>query len=373
MKESDRGVINFETGSCEETVDSCLEEIAKKLKRVRNPWTGNKRKMVIELFQSFEVISPGYDSILDLFAGSGMVSMAAKLLGRRALSNDLMTFSYFSLRAFVENNEPLSDEERDFLSRNKSNSVDDFVLNNYTGNVDASQEDRFTPWEAEFLDNYYANAVELFGSSSNPKFCLAIVYILHYVMQNCFLGGRLNYGQVLASLEHRLDHTKTKNPEKGMNFMKLPKTMIVSRFERDHRAWNRDASELLIHEKPQADICYIDPPYGAEQSDYAKMYAFFEEYIYRKPISELEHLNSSSKFVKAKDYYSHFCTLLDQADYLPILVFSYNESSWCKIKDLKDTIEGHDREVLVKEVDYAYQYRKNRSSSKEYIITAVKR
>ena len=57
---------------------------------------------------------------------------------------------------------------------------------------------------------------------------------------------------------------------------------------------------MIDQEKPQADICYIDPPYGGSQSDYAKMYAFFEEYIYRKPVDELKHLHMSDGFVKAK-------------------------------------------------------------------------
>jgi len=368
MKIYSNSEINFDTGRCEQTLDTTLPIIAEKLRVIKNPWTGNKRKLIVDLFLTLNKHNIEFDSMLDLFSGSAMVSIAAKMLGKKVLTNDMMTYAYFNARTFVENNDvSLSEEDKKKLFETPKK-CGTFVVERYHKDVK-----RFTLEEAKFLDGYYARVCDLFGNplDGDIKSAMAIVYILHHVMESCFVGGRLNSGQVLAQLDHRLAHPRNNSSGMVFNSRSVACPVIhVEESSQKHRCFNQDALSLLLNKKPEVDMAYIDPPYGGQQSDYAAMYAFFEEYIYQKPLNELSHLNNSSKFSKAKGYYDHFVEVMDASSYIPKLVFSYNDSSWCKIEDIESTIKKFRSKVIIDQVDYEYQYRDKKGSSSEYIIVA---
>lgn len=112
-------------------------------------------------------------------------------------------------------------------------------------------------------------------------------------------------------------------------------------------------------------IAYIDPPYGGQSSDYPKLYSFLEEYIYMKPLNEIEKIQKFNRYAKAKGYEEQFIEFLDALDktqLFDIWVLSYNESSWKPIEEIIELLKKYKPNVIVKKREYQYNYRKNEIS-----------
>lgn len=367
MKQPDRGEIDFETGKCVITLQSNLACFAENLKRIRNPYTGNKRKLLIDLFTAIDNKGWKFDTFVDVFSGSGMVAAAARHLGKNVVANDLSPYAYFNARFFLEVDEELDQEDIKWLTEKWH---DDYLANPLYGFVKKNYAERFAPSEVEWLDKVRFNTyLYLPGGTTgyNPKAVLADLSVLHYVMDHCFVGGRLNKGQVLAELGHRVSHQR--NQGKLMSFKDIDWLKPWIKGQRG-TALNMDALQLfeyLEQIKYEADIAYIDPPYGGQQSNYAEMYKFFNDYLGGMPEGSEK---QAERFVKTKGYNEQFADLLDAATKIPRLVFSYNDSSWCKIEDIVESIKRFRKDVSVEEVDYSYGYRDQSDPAKEYIILA---
>jgi adenine-specific DNA-methyltransferase len=70
------------------------------------PYIGNKRKLLRLLEQAIQRTSAKTGTFLDLFAGSGVVSRMAKLLGYRVVSNDWEPYAQAINRCYVACNRP---------------------------------------------------------------------------------------------------------------------------------------------------------------------------------------------------------------------------------------------------------------------------
>lgn len=337
---------------------------------VQNPYVGNKRQIIWKITAALRAEEVEYQSVFDLFSGSAVVSLFMKLLGKRVFSNDLLTSSYYNALVFVENTDvTLSNDEIDFLLGNKNSNKTDFVRSKYSN--------RFTPQEAEFLDNYRANIDTLSNEfvstlEDEPlrqvdiKRALCFVMIEHYIMEKCFLGGRLNSGQILAKLDHRIAHGRNDG-----NTMKFALTAPRLFKGIPGQSLNKDATEAL-QEAIDADLLYLDLPYGGDQSDYAQMFRFNEEYVFGKPLDELPHIANSKKFVSKKDYRQNFIDLLSHAKRFPCWAISYNNSSWTDMTDVEQILKDCGRQVKVIPMDHEYKYRskENRSDATEYLLIA---
>jgi adenine-specific DNA methylase len=367
--------IDFETGGQSEDFIALMRNAQQDLYRLDNPYVGNKRKIVVDIAHALHEAEVEFDSVLDVFSGSGVVGLFFKILGKEVHSNDLLTSSFYNALAFVENEENLSLTEKEllFLCTNDSSHKGDFVQKNY--------EDRFTWDEGLFLDKYRCN-IDLMIEEQNrllaidPGFDLnsaqrwletkkahAFVTMQNYVMKHCFLGGRLNSGQILAKLDHRLDHKRNNGAEMGFKLEPLPVFP-----GRRCLADNLDCL-LFLKNAPAVDLAYLDPPYGTDQSDYASMFAFCEEYIYSAPLDTLPHLNTSKKFTNRKTFEPHFREVLDLASKkAKTLAISFNDSSWATVNEIENILKEYKKDTTVVNIDHNYKYRKDRSDQTEYLI-----
>ncbi len=330
------------------------------LSKFQNPYVGNKRKMLCDIALSiYDYVSfDEVDSVCDLFAGSGVVGAFFKKINKTVYSNELLYSSYANLVYFLHGyNFKINDEEIKFLLNNQSHN-DGFIERQYAGK-------RFTIKESQFIDNYYKNTQLLFNKKE--QFLVANAILLQFIMSYCFLGGRLNNGQIIASLEHRLEHQRNNNLE--LNFNKISPTYI-NYPEKESFIFNNNVFDFLSNIDRKIDLFYIDPPYGGSQSDYAYMYSFFEEYFARKPIDQIEYLSESANlFINSKSYQDSFNNLMERLPQNSIWVLSYNDLSWSDINNIESSIKKYRKEALIKEINYDYKYRsKNNSSGKEYII-----
>lgn len=380
--------IDFETG--ESKIDSISErrQIQDQLYRLDNPYVGNKRGILVDIADALDKNDVKFEQVIDLFSGSGVVSTFFKLLGKTVVSNDLLTSSYYNAVAFSENNTfVLNDAEREWLCKNDNPNKGDFVRTAYA--------DRFTPEEALFLDNYRANvdtfidqsfAAALHASRTSPfgpnsgvlarsieiAKAVCILTVEHYVLNRCFLGGRLNKGQVLADLDHRLAHDRNKGDSMRFTLDPLP---FYPYLEEDlgTTAYNLDALAAAAQARsayPGLDFAYIDPPYGGPQSDYTQMFAFCEEYVYGAKIDTLPHLDVCKKFVTKKDYEKNFRDVLDAMKWVPTWGISYNATSFKDIEGIKSLIGDYKKDIVLVDIAHEYRYRKDRGEASEYLIIA---
>jgi hypothetical protein len=262
------------------------------------------------------------------------------------------------------------------------------VRDNYIGT-------RFTEEEAETLDRWLRNleiqhgdrpiaeivefyndkdyAAENFGErfKSEPHrsdahlFAQEAIMLMHFIVRTTDLGGRLNNGQVVARVDHRIEN-------KGRTFVERDIRPYKLHFDNGLTsvATRMDAIDLLkTFNLDNVDLVYIDPPYGGDQSDYAKMYEFFEDYL---GFTSIHNEWEKNRFAKSKTYAESFDELLSLLPKQAPWVFSYNDSSWASGEEIKDQIGKFDRSrVVMHEVDYEYQYRaKDNSSGTEYVIVA---
>ncbi|MFA5598970.1 MAG: DNA adenine methylase [Phenylobacterium sp.] len=364
MKDYSPIEIDFNKNECAETFDSKILFICNQIKTLKNAYVGNKSKLLYEIFAFLKYNNIQYNNVLDLFSGSAYVSLAMKMFGKNVVSNDILASSYLYAKAFVENNSiELTQDEKKYLLTNTSICESAFVSNNFN--------DRFTVNECFFLDRFYDNVQSIFKHDKDKQ-ALAFSSLFIFILNYAFVGGRLNNGQVLAKLDHRLSHSRNKGYE--IPFAKL--FWYYFKSSGTGKAYNMDAIDFLRNMKNKVnkiDLVYLDPPYGGGQSDYAKMYNFFEQYL--KQSDTLLNDNQLARFAKKKDYEFSFDLLLFELDKWDVdtWLLSYNDSSWASLDKIIQKVEKY-KKVIVRDVQYHYKYRdKENAAGSEYLILADRR
>lgn len=356
-----------------------------KVRIINNPYTGNKKKMLITIYSSLIKNNIKTDTFLDLFSGSSVVGLFFNILGSEVDSNDLLSFPFITSVSFLENkNVYFTKNEINHLF-SSNNSIEGFIFNNYT---ELSENRKFTKKEAVWLDSFRQKLSEMYGfidekitqstakngfqrDSDFYKSCMGMTYVINYVLSQCHIGGRLNKGQVLADSDFRLKRNSHIDYNGEMTFSDL----FIPNFNFDKEkkccSYKTDAIELLANNNKKYDCIYIDPPYGGSQSDYSFMYKFCEEFIMNKKIEDIEYIKNARNFNNSNEYEKHFNSLLFSLPMDSSWVFSYNDSSWLDVNGICSFIEKFKNKIIIEEIDYNYQYRKNsKSRGKEYLIIA---
>lgn len=390
-------------------VDSA-RQIQFKLGSIRNSYVGNKRKILPDLAEilykhELHTKIPG-GKVLDLFAGSSFVGYLFKGLGAAVWSNEILASSFLNAVCFIENDDikidcaalnrllrvrkdaagPASRQIGVRFTEREAQVLDSFLLNmgdegfpvDYCAKMAAIVEDSkactsklrtfgMSPQERAITEGGMCvkSLVEFSGRRLIYRRCFYALMVIHYVMNHCYVGGRLNGGQILAKLDHRLEHDRNQGHE--MSFKRILPYNLPFSNGKACVATKMDAIELLKAHEPDVDIVYIDPPYGGEQSDYGNMYSFFEEYLGFP--QEL----GSDRFTKNKTYDQSFNELLSHLPKNAVWIFSYNDDSWANLDTIVSCIKQFgNRQVLPEKIAYEYNYRsKEKASGKEYIIVAL--
>ena len=256
---------------------------------------------------------------------------------------------------------------------------------------------KFDKWFRKYVNDFIKA-----GDASNPdayeskmKRAAFFANIQQHVLRDCFVGGRMHHGQVLAEVDPRLDHQKNQLKRhwtnEGSSEMNFDSQQGVLRRPGEGLKWwtfadinmpgsclavNMDVVRLLKSDFCKVDCVYFDPPYGGQSSDYATMYRFLEEYIYGDTLENLPHIaEHAHRFIKKRSYEDSFVEMLEAAKNIPLWLFSYNDSSWKGIDYITDILRQYKGEVITEVLtsDYRYLYRKvqgRKTQSTEYLIIA---
>jgi DNA adenine methylase len=307
-------------------------------------YMGSKAKLIERIWESIEDLK--FDSFLDGFSGSGVVSYFAKTKEKKVISNDFLRFCFHYTHALIENNEVvLEDSDLDFLLTAKSKHSR-FIEKTFRGLY-------FEEDENKFLDKTRKNINDL---KSPFKKSLALAALSRACFKKrprgvfTYVGARYDDGRkdIRKTLEeHFIDNVHAFNNAVFDNGM-------------ENKAFNKDIYSL----RQKADLVYFDPPYLSLKSDndYTRRYHFVEGLVREWQDLTIQEHTSTKKFARTPSKFDSKATIYGAFDSLfskykdSIIVLSYSSNCIPTKTEMIALLKKYKRKVQVVELDYKYSF-----------------
>lgn len=324
---------------------------------------GSKSKLLSEIWavaSQFE-----FDTVIDLFSGSGIVGYMFKAQGKSVISNDYMAMSATFTKAMIENNNVILPLEEAKELLNKKKETDHFVVDTFSGLY-------YTDEENEEIDVLRTNIAAI---REPYKHAIAMSALIRACTKKrprgifTYTGDRYNDG--------RKDLQKTLEQQ----FLEAVDAINKAVFDngKSNKSKHGDAMELRA-EHP--DLVYIDPPYYSPLSDneYVRRYHFVEGLARDWKGVEIQENTLTKKF---KSYPTPFSTRKGAADAFDklfkkfsksILIVSYSSNSLPTQDEMVALMAKHKEHVEVIPIDYTYSFgnqkeaKTNRNKVQEYLF-----
>lgn len=323
---------------------------------------GSKRKLLKNIWNAASLFK--YDSVLDLFSGSGVVSYLFKANGKTVFSNDYMRMCCTFSKAMVENNHvTLSQSKAKELMKPVKN--DSFVETTFKGLY-------FSDHENELIDFIRTNIMAL---SDEYERAIAMTALIRACMKKRPRGLFTYVGQ-------RYDDGR-KDLKKSFEEQFLENVVAVNdavyNNGKNNRSYNQDSLSLRLN---TPDLVYIDPPYYTPKSDneYVRRYHFVEGLARNWEGVDVQYDTKTKKFksyptpfAKKDSAKQAFEELFNQyAD--SILIVSYSSNSLPNRYEMVSLLKNIKQTVKVLPIEYRYsfgnQVKESRSKVKEYLFVA---
>jgi DNA adenine methylase len=327
-------------------------------------YMGSKQKLLQHISESVKDLE--FDSVIDLFSGSGIVGYMFKAQGKKVVSNDHMHMSYTFTKALVENNSITLDSARvkELLTKNPDS--DKFVQKTFKGLY-------FTNTENILIDNIRANIKLL---DNEYEAAIAMSALIRACTKKrprgifTYVGDRYDDGRkdLQTSLrQHYIDAVEAINKAVFDNGKK-------------NEARNSDAMKLKPLKK---SLVYIDPPYFTPKSDaeYVRRYHFVEGLARDWEGVEIQEHTMTKKF---KGYPTPFSTQVGASNAFDllfkrfsesVLLVSYSSNSLPSLDEMVALMSKYKEHVEVIPVDYKYSFGNqknkvgdNRNTVQEYLF-----
>ena len=320
-----------------------LSEQAKRFPTTR--YMGSKNKLLPHISAVADQFE--YETFVDLFAGSGVVSYQFKSDGKRVVTNDYMAMSATFAKAMIENNGILLEPEiaQNLVANIKDN--DGFVRNTFAGLY-------FSDAENELIDSLRVGISQL----RNPyKRAIGMSALIRACLKKrprgifTYVGNRYDDG--------RKDLTTSFKDQ----FLDAVDAINASVFDngQTNRVRHGDAMSLA----PVRDsLVYMDPPYYSPLSDneYVRRYHFVEGLARNWEGVEIQANTVTKKF---KNYPTPFSTrigaeaafdLLFRKHRNSVLMVSYSSNSLPGPEQMLEIMGRYKSNVEVIPVDYKYSF-----------------
>jgi len=327
---------------------------------------GSKSKLLPHLRKVIE--AQQCHTVLDLFAGSGVVSYMLKAMGKEVHTNDYMAFSALLSKALIENNHIRLSKQDATALLDEHVLAEPFVQEHFAGLYFSDSENRLIDTiraNIKLLDNPYQQAV---ATSALVRACFKKRPrgIFTYVGQR-YNDGRKDLKISLA--DHFLDAVDAIN------------NAVFDNGQQN----NSSRDDALKQPDFKPDLVYLDPPYYSPHSDneYVRRYHFVEGIACDWRDVEMQWHTKTKKF---KSYPTPFSTksgTRDAFDQLfslykdSTIVLSYSSNSEPTQEELVAMLEKYKSNVEVVSVDHRYSFGNqrhkqadNNNKVSEYIFVA---
>lgn len=325
-------------------------------------YMGSKNKLLDNIWQACNKFE--FNSVLDLFSGSGIVSYMFKAQDKAVYSNDYMAMSAVYTKAMVENNSvTLSVTEAQKLLKPTSKN-DHFVVETFK-DLYYSDEDN------ELIDRIRTN---IKGVRDPFKKSIAMAALIRACIKKrprgifTYTGHRYDDG--------RLD-LQTSLEDHFINAAELVNNAV---FDNKKNNSSKRGDAMSFVGKP--DLVYMDPPYYSKLSDneYVRRYHFVEGLACDWKNVEIQWHTSTKKFKSYPTPFSSRKGASDAFDKLfqkfkdSIIVVSYSSNSLPTLDEMVAILSKYKR-VEVVQVDHKYSFgnqnhkiNDNKNSVKEYLF-----
>ena len=327
-------------------------------------YMGSKQKLLQHISESVKNLD--FDSVIDLFSGSGIVGYMFKAQGKKVISNDHMHMSHSFTKALVENNAVTLDSTKAKKILLKNVRSDRFVQKTFKGLY-------FTNTENILIDNIRANIKEL---DNEYEAAIAMMALIRACTKKrprgifTYVGDRYDDGR------------KDLQTSLGQHFIDAVNIINNAVFDnsKKNEARNTDAMKL----KPlKNSLVYIDPPYFTPKSDaeYVRRYHFVEGLARDWKGVEIQEHTLTKKF---KGYPTPFSTQVGASNAFDllfkrfsenILLVSYSSNSLPSLDEMVALMSKYKEHVEVIPVDYKYSFGNqknkvgdNRNTVQEYLF-----
>lgn len=326
-------------------------------------YMGSKSKLLPHIWAVAAPHKP--DTVLDLFAGSDIVSYMFKAQGKRVFSNDYMAMSNVLARAVIENNTVTLSHEEAMGLLIENGKVDGFVARTFAGIYYADADN-------QQIDILRANIKAM---KNRYKRAIAMAALIRACVKKRPRG-------IFTYTGHRYDDGRRDiKLSLADQFLEAVAAVNAAVFDngRDNKARCGDAMTATF--KP--DLVYIDPPYYSPLSDneYVRRYHFVEGLARDWEGVEIQEHTVTKKF---KSYPTPFSSRLGAAEAFDklfhkfrdsVIIVSYSSNSLPTLDELVHLMNRHKGKVEIAEVDYKYSFGTqghkvgaNKNDVKEYLF-----
>lgn len=355
--------------------DQAIE--SKELYFPKTRFQGSKRKFVQELKSVFESYRGG--SALDLYSGSGTVTLLLRELGFNVTSNDFLKYANNTASLFLT------------LNKKSLNGVDwEALLNRLLYECDVSS--------APLVSEHYSNI--FFTDDENyqiDRFCQNIDTVGSDVERMVLVYA---VGQALLmkrpyNLFHRANlHMRLKDVERSFGnhatwckpiaehaykaIQELRKIALIAN-ETNHCVTNHNTNDLCVFDSVKPDVVYLDPPYIANKGqpvNYANFYNFLEGLV---DYSLFKQATNSAKHRPIVDHPTNWLEpstaeieLENIANQWPesVLIMSYRDDGKPSVGRLLEILSTNGRVAKIAKTKN-YKYALSHSKSSQEVIVVV--
>ena len=344
-------------------------------------YQGSKRKILPWLYECMKRYE--FQTVLDAFGGSGMVSCLLKRMGKRVTYNDLFRFNQLKGQSVVENNRTvLTDNDVDYILTNEVVGRT-FISDNFAGIYYLDEENQ---WLDRVIGNIESLDTRYEGRKLRHK--KAIAY--NALFQSCLAKRPYN-------LFHRRNlEMRTRDVARGFG----NKVTWDKPFAEHFRRFVKEINDAVFY-SPEVckaicqdvfdirtghyDLVYLDPPYlkkrgeGNESSDYLRCYHFLEgmaRYDEWARIIDRETLNRriaatfAPNYFKASEALEVFERLIKKFRG-SIIVLSYRYGGTPTIDELSEIMRKYKGHLDVYDRYYKYALNKQNGDAalnREYLL-----
>jgi DNA adenine methylase len=325
---------------------------------------GSKQKLLQQISESVKNFE--FDTVIDLFSGSGVVGYMFKAQGKRIVSNDHMHMSQTFAKAMIENSLITLESGKARKLLLKCSASDKFVQKTFKGLY-------FSPTENALIDDIRGNIKALEDPYERAIAMTALIRACTKKRPRgifTYVGDRYDDGR--KDLQITL----------GDHFIEAVRIVNNAVFDNGKKseARNTDAMQL----KPlRNSLVYIDPPYFTPKSDaeYVRRYHFVEGLARDWNGVEIQEHTLTKKF---KSYPTPFTTRVGAASAFDllfkhfsenILLVSYSSNSLPTMDEMVALMSKYKGHVEVIPVDYRYSFGNqgskvgnNRNAVQEYLF-----